>query len=1466
MRLNDPQAKLDGFFPEYDHDPMSSFRDVLALLDEKSGSTAEKGSIFEQLVKAFLEEDKAQSERFDRVWLWPEWPGNGGRHDTGIDVVARQRDSGDLVAIQCKFYAPGSVIGLTELNKFLAAYSTTQFSSGIFVSTSERWGSNAENALQNRDKPVVRWGPDVFEKSSIDWEAFSLTRPKALARRKTKGLREYQKQALDDVLEGFEDHDRGKLVMACGSGKTFTTLRVAERVAGTGGAVLFLTPSISLLSQALLDWASDADLPLKTFAVCSDTKAGLRRSDDEDISPYDLCEPASTDATELVRRFEDTDRTTTMSAVFSTYQSLDIVALAQDCGLPQFDLVICDEAHRTTGVKGTQLTGWDESNFQRVHDNGFIASKKRLYMTATPRIYGDQAKRKANENRLTLASMDDEGVYGPEFHRLGFGKAIEMGILSDYKVLIFDIDQEQVGIDLDELLSDSATDVNMDNGARMVGCWNGLRKRGADGLEFVKDAQPAKRAVAFSNTIEQSKLFEKYFPQVIESCIAAGSEDAEQSPLRCDVKHVDGTQHALTRSEHLAWLRREPDYRVCKVLTNARCLTEGIDVPALDAILFLQPRRSEIDVVQAVGRVMRRSPDKKFGYIILPIARPPNVSPQDTVSGSAYQAVWQVINAITAHDDRFEAKVNQLRLQAGDEPLIDFVGGTDMADRVSGGEEDEAQVALPLVFSGSAELRDAILARLVDKYSNPRYWEQWADRIREIAERHEARIRALLRMRNSGVGPIFRRFLTGLRKTLNEGITEDDAIGMLSQHLVTKPVFDALFEDYAFAEHNPVSKSMQGMIDSLQERGLEKETVGLEDFYRDVRIRAEGVTTAAGKQQMIAELYERFFRHALPEDVFRSLGIAYTPIQVADYIIHSVEDVLNAEFASSLGDMGVHVIDPFVGTGTFLTRVLQSGYISEADLKRKYGQELHANDIMLLAYYIATINIESTYHELSSTGEYEPFNGIVLTDTFQDVETDNSLPTLDDALFRPNNDRIERQKGLDIRVVVSNPPWSAANNREYPFVDHRVKTSYAVPSESKNVIALYDPYVKAIRLASDRVQSGPNGGIVALVTNSGFINSNAFDGFRKAVAEEFDAIHCHNLRGNARTAGEKRRREAGGVFGSNNRTGVAILLLVKRPRSTLPERNDTKATIYYHDIGDYLSREQKLNTLGETSLRETPWRVITPNEHGDWINQRSMTFATLRPLVWTDSTAGREESVPVFKWRMPGLKTNRDVWCFASSKSQLKDNVRRTVDFYNVHVQEFRRTRHPSSLKERLAEARQFAREDDRQFHWSSENYRDLGNLKSYSVDSAEFRIAAYRPFFKQNLYFNRELNTRIREFPEIFPNPATHNLGISMTGPASNSPYCCLMTDEIPESCLTAVNSVYFPRWRYIMGEEALTTSKDSENLELKRVSNITPQAVREYRRAYADASISEDDLFYYSYGVLHSEQWRKTFADDLA
>ena len=1446
----------------------TGFRRVIKRIDEVSDNTTEKGTLFEKVVKAFIEQDKARSERFSHVWLWYDWPGRTDRPDIGIDLVARERDSGNLVAIQCKFRKPGTTLYLDDIATFLTALGHTKFSEGVIVSTTENWGPNIENSLKSRDKPVARWGVWHFENSSIDWSKFRLGNPSNLASREVKTLRDYQSDAMDAVLSGFDENHRGKLIMPCGSGKTFAALRIAEQVVGPGGSVLFLTPSISLLSQSMSDWCNDAEVPLKPFGVCSDTSAAKAGRYDEgaDIAIYDLADSPSTNPETLVARFNQTSHAEArMKVVFSTYQSIDVISRAQKLGLPEFDLIVSDEAHRTTGVQKKGVTIADESGFRRIHDNNFVKSRRRLYMTATPRIYGDRAKRKANEAELTLASMDDLALYGPEFHRLGFGEAVDRRILSDYKVVILDVDMEQVGVDLERILSDEEVAVTkvprvgqkspvkitltLDNSARMVGCWNGLRKVGITPEEFLYDPDPSRRAVAFTNTVNQSLEFAHYFPQVVEEVEKTG--DSHRS---CHVEHVDGAMNAQKRSLALDWLRDGEANGQCNVVTNARCLTEGVDVPALDAILFLYPRRSVIDVVQAVGRVMRRAEGKRFGYIILPIAREPGRTPEETLNDSKYRYVWQVLNALKSHDDRFEAEINHLALIEGrpDTRYPDKSGdigeSTDGAQVFDVPEGEAVQGRLHIV--GDEGFQNAIRAKVVDKYADPAFWEKWATTIREIAIAHENRIRALLRGSDPRVRETFNDYLQGIRDNLNDGITEDEAIGMLSQHLVTKPVFDAVFGDFGFVGQNPVSKAMQSTIDALDRHGLEKETANLAAFYRDVQTRVRGLNDSAARQSVIKELYGRFIEKALP-DAAKSLGIAYTPVPVVDYVIRCVEDVLQVEFGASVSDPGVHVIDPFVGTGTFITRLIQSGLIRPDDLPRKYGRELHANEILLLAYYIAAVNIETSYYDEvgdTATESYSSFEGIVLTDTFELSE--NRSP-MDRAFFPHNNRRIERQKGLDIRVVIGNPPWSATENRDYPTIDQRVKETYADTSVAVLREALYDPYVKAIRQASDRVLGNEKGGVVAFVTNGGCIDNKSFDGFRKAVAQEFDTIYCYNLRGDQRTAGEKSRQEGGKIFGSDSRLGVAILLLVKRPGES------RGAKIYYNDIGDYLNREEKLGILDNSSLATTDWRTITPNAHGDWIKQRSEAFPSLRSLAPQEGELG--EMAPLFLSESVGLVSRRDAWVWNSSGRELRHNVGRTVEFYRETLNKFGKVGVSGKQKEKIDRAKQFVGETPRDFHWNGESYRALANGTRYHVDNSGFTAAMYRPFFKQCLYFNSQLNSRTGRFLEIYPDPTFENLGIALTGTGVSAPFYTLMTESIVDDGFTG-HSVYLPRWCYLRREEALGNSD-----VLERVSNINPAALTEYRAHYADQSISEEELFYQVYGLLHSGEFRETFAADL-
>ena len=1428
---------------------MTTFRQLLSGFEESAKTRVAQGRHFEQFCKAFFRLATIPGREFDEVWAWMDWPGREGRMDTGIDLVAREAGSGDLVAIQCKFYAPTATLAWPQVSTFAGMLGQPEFASGMIVSTAGAESANVHSNIERHAKPVHIWRVDDFEGSDVDWDRFRIDRQTELALRPEKHLYAHQEHAITDVTAGFGDHDRGQMIMACGTGKTFTSLRLAERLVGAGGSVLFLVPSINLLSQSVREWANDAAVPLATFAVCSDIHAG-KRTRDEDMSVNDLAFPASTSPDELVARVAARSGPDAMTVVFATYQSLDVITRAQQQGLGGFDLIICDEAHRTTGAF---RDAGDQSAFTRVHDNTYVAAARRLYMTATPRVYGDQTKARAQESDVVLASMDDEAMFGPVFHELLFGDAVARNLLTDYRVIVLAVNEEAVDGAFQRQLADPESGLALNDLARIVGCWHALSKRGP---QFAGDQVAMQRAVAFSTTIKASQAFTKAFPVIANEAL---EDRRDANAVRIEADHIDGTTNVKVRSEALAWLRDPPGQGVCRVLSNAKCLTEGVDVPALDAVLFLQPRKSIVDVVQAVGRVMRRSEGKDFGYVILPVGVPAGVAPEVALrDNKTYQVVWQVLQALRSHDERLAAEINKIGLN-GTSSTISFIGvGLDGGDRpdepgvtTTAEDLDTAQLAFPDL----GEWRDALYARIVERVGDRRYMEHWAEDISQIAAAQETRIRGLVEHpgQNPAAVARFDEFLTALRHNLNDSVTADDAIQMLSQHLITRPVFGALFGGGEFAGRNPVSQVMQAMIETLDAGGLGAETAILEDFYDYIQKLIGGIDNAEGRQRVITGLYEEFFKRALPNAV-EALGIVYTPVEIVDFINRAVNDLLGRHFGgATLSDEGVHILEPFVGTGTFITRLIQTGLVASDALERKYAGELHANEITLLAYYIAAMNIENAYQGMQPGAEYRPFNGIVLADTFQMSEEGDPM----DAVFFPrNNDRADRQKGLDIRVIVSNPPWSAwqgsqnddNQNMAYPTLDASIRSTYAARSKSTNKNSLYDSYVRAIRWASNRLADSPAGGVIGFVTNGGWLDGNTASGIRDTLSREFHHIYVYNLRGNQRTSGEQSRREGGKVFGSGSRASVAIMLLVKQP-GPVPEGG---GVISYHDIGDYLSREEKLAAVAVAKIDDLPWQRITPNEHHDWLNRRDGRYGRLIPL------AG--EPGAIFHTSSNGLQTNRDAWVYNSSNTALRRNVGAMVDFFNEQVAAFAAPAAGQSRTQRLDEVKVFVDKDPTRFSWEAAAFSGVANGQRFDLRDDMIRPSLYRPFFRQAVAFDPTLNHRTSRLPSLYPAPESENVGISVVDRGNTVGPSVIAANAIPDLHLLASCS-YYARWRY---EDTPPAPTLPGTLPAGRVSNLNPQAVARFRAALGDG-LSDDDVFYYVYGILHSPGFRTAFETNL-
>lgn len=1464
-----------------------TFKEVLDKFRKTSFTEKEKGTRFERLMKQWLLTDPRYNT-LKYVWLWDEFPGRKdfGGSDIGIDLVAKSEE-GEYWAIQCKCYQETATIDKKAVDSFIATsgktfvdadtMQTAVFSHRLWISTTNHWGNNAEETIHNQIPPVNRIGLLDLEDSPVDWQKLLDGIEGKGALLAGKQLRKHQLEAISKAREYYKDHDRGKLIMACGTGKTFTALRMAEDLLDGKGLVLFMVPSIALLGQSLNAWMADAKKPMKAVCICSDNKAQRSTIDNDDVSAsvVDLALPASTNAKTIARQLNLYRNHDGLTVVFSTYQSVDAVAEAQEEVLRVtngeygvFDFIICDEAHRTTGVI---FDANDESTFTKIHSNDNVEGKKRLYMTATPRLYGNSAKVKASQKDCILCSMDDESIYGEEFHRVNFSYAVQNGLLTDYKVFVLTISEEEIPRNITNLITnETRTEYNFDDTSKLIGVINGLSKiiKGDGGKTWETDPRMMKRAVAFCNAtgkVGKSKdkpgssvIVTKTMPVISKMLDENLNEEDYQRVVSVDCRHIDGGMNSQERNEIMSWLKEDSDNpRECRVVTNVRCLSEGVDVPALDAVLFLSARNSQVDVVQSVGRVMRnfrkgQVDEKKYGYIIIPIVTPAGVKAEEALNNSqTFDVVWQILNALRSHDDSFNAEVNKIALNKAQSSKV-IVGGCGIGVGTSGNDEGSATSISNADVARQLELQfgdyqTGIYAKLVEKCGDRQYWENWAKDIAIVATKFIERISRLVG-KDGKYEYQFAEFLSGLQKNLNPSVDIGQAVEMLAQHMICRPVFDALFEDYAFVKNNAVSISMQRMLDILHDEAFEKDTAMLDSFYQSVKMNVGEIDNLEGKQTIIKNLYEQFFKGAFPKTVDR-LGIVYTPVECVDFIIHSVDDILKKEFNTSLTEENVHILDPFTGTGTFITRLLQSGCIKPEDLERKYRNEIHCNELVLLAYYVADVNIESVFHDLSKRKEYLPYDGICLTDTFQLNEGEDR--DIFSMLFPQNSDRMLKQKKSPVRVIIGNPPYSAgqksandnAQNISYAVLDSKIANTYASNSSANLSKAVYDTYIKAFRWSTDRLNPD-EGGVIAFISNGGWLDGNAQDGFRQCIEQEFTDIYVLNLRGNQRTSGELSRKEGGKIFGSGSRTPITITLLVKNPEKYKGKNN--KARIHYHDIGDYLTREKKLEMVkefGSIASDAIQWTVIEPNEKNDWINQRGGTFDELIPI---ESEKGKDNAV--FAQNSPSIASGRDPWVYNYNNDYLSSRVSSMIDHYNLLVET--------------------SQTDDNSSHisWTAnlKKYYDRG--KKMEFDDSKIGMALYRPYQKQYIYFDANLIERPGINRSLFVN---NKENIAILFSAVKSPTALVTNLYSDYHCVgdsQCFPFYYFEENKHAKAQLSLFDSEENPN-NGKYIcrEGITNWVLKEVRKRYITNNIDKEMIFYYVYGLLHSEEYRREFEADL-
>ena len=1467
---------------------MKNFTQILDIFRKEALSERDKGYRFERLMQAYLKTTSVYQNVFEEVWLWMEFPYHDqfGGKDIGIDLVAKTFDN-DYWAIQCKCYAADKYITKGDVDTFLATSSktfevngdTVMFSQRLWISTTNKWNATAELTIKKQMPPVRRLNLIDLESDDVDWEKLEQGLYGKASRPQPFVIKEHQQKAIDKTHEYFKTHDRGKLIMACGTGKTFTSLKIAERETDNNGLVLFLVPSIALLGQTLRSWSQQASVPINAVCICSDSQVSKQeiKNDEGAVSVLDLALPASTDTDFIVRQLDSIRKKGNkgMTVVFSTYQSIEVISRAQSKMLSHtnneygiFDIIICDEAHRTTGVT---LKGTDESAFIKVHDNNFIKAKHRIYMTATPRLYTSEARKKAEENDAVLCSMDDVSMYGEEIYRIGFGEAVEKQLLTDYKVLILAVGDKDITPALRDVITNEDGRITTNDASKFVGCINALSKRilGDEGLIKAADPLPMHRAVAFCSTIKDSKATAQIFTDCKDAYMEDISEEDKNMMVDVVAHHVDGTMSATSRDAELMWLKAQPDNDMeCRMLTNARCLSEGVDVPSLDAVVFVSPKNSQVDVVQAVGRVMRRSEGKKYGYIIIPVVIPEQVEGDEVLSKHPnFKVVWTVLNALRAHDDRFNAEVNKIELSKKQPKHILFGGvpndddSTDnsLAESKEQRRESAAQEMARQLSLQFEDLQNVFYAKMVTKVGSKRYWELWAKDIAKIAEGHIERIKKLIADEGKHK-KAFEQLMKGLRKNINPNISEQEAIEMLSQHIITLPVFEALFGDYEFVNSNAVSKSMQKMLALLDdETKTEEENERLQKFYEYVRTTVGDIKDAEGRQRLIVELYDKFFKVASPKTV-EKLGIVYTPVEVVDFIIRSVAYIIQKEFGRSLSDENVHILDPFTGTGTFITRLLQSGVISHDALTRKYRKEIHANEIVLMAYYIASINIENVYHSLMPDDSYKSFDGICLTDTFQlgEYGSDESLFS---EQFPANSKRVIAQKKCPITVIIGNPPYSIgqksandnAQNQSYPLLEKHIETTYVAESKATLNRSAYDSYIKAIRWSTDRLGTD-NNGIIAFVTNNAWLTANGLDGMRKCLEKDFSSIFIFDLKGGIRgKKGEQVKKEGQNIF--NILTGVSIVFLIKK-------KTKSKCNISYSSVGDGLTKKEKLDILNNVQDVSSPfivWRMIEPNQYGDWLDSRSDLFSSYIPLR-DDGKSKRS----FFIISPPAVVTGRDFWVYNFSKMFLGKNMSCMIDFYNSQCVAY------SKLSNSNISVEDFIDTDMTKISWTRSLRNAVKKKKTFVYCPTNIRISAYRPFQKEYMYFSKDFNEAYGKNINLFPYPSVNNKVICVSGIGGND-IAVLITNEITDFAFVKTGNggtQCFPLYWYEENNANIT------DLFCQEYSGFTNKYIRKdgisdwilstVRKQFG-YKITKEDIFYYVYGLLHSPEYRTAFATDL-
>ncbi|WRA41355.1 DEAD/DEAH box helicase [Helicobacter pylori] len=1438
-----------------------------------------KGSLFEKISKQFLQEHDSANE-YESIDLWYDWELRGKERDKGIDIVITTSNK-EHIAVQCKFHQ--NSISYNDISPFLtqllSGVGEVKFKKGIIISTSNLTSEALKAIEQIRSTGM---GIDIdeiteedFIYSRIDWEKFDPTKTEdEIPLCDKKRPRPHQTEAIEETKKYFSNpkNARGKLIMACGTGKTYTSLKIMEAL--DPKITLFLAPSIALLSQTFREYAQEKSEPFYASIVCSDDKVGKSKDkDNDDIKFSELPIKPSTRLKDILSVYEKAQKENKRFIIFSTYQSALRIKEAQEAGLNEIDLIICDEAHRTVGAMYSSNERDDKNAFTLCHSDEHIKAKKRLYMTATPKVYSESSKAKAKEKDNVIYSMDDAEVFGEEIYTLNFERAIALDLLTDYKVIILAVRKENLsgvtnsvnkkisqleakGTKLDKKL------INNEFVCKIVGTHKGLAKQDVialddenkedHNLQHQYDTAPSQRAISFCKSINTSKNIKDSFETIME-CYDEELKKKSFKNLTISIDHIDGTMNCKVRLEKLEELNAfKPN--TCKVLSNARCLSEGVDVPALDSIVFFDGKSAMVDIIQAVGRVMRKAKHKKRGYIILPIALEESEikNLDEAVNNTNFKNIWKVIKALRSHDPSLvdEATFKEKIKVFGSDDASNLDDEEELQKDKTEQSPNDPKQAQKTLFDAILlqDLANAVYNVMPTKLGDRNYWENFAKKTGNIARTLNNRLKIIFDKNPE----IFDNFLTSLRGNIHQNIKEEEALDMIVSHVITKPIFDAIFGDNI---QNPIAKALDKMVLKLSDLGLEGETKDLKNLYESVKTEAAHAKSQKSQQELIKNLYNTFFKEAFRKQS-EKLGIVYTPIEVVDFILRATDGILKKHFNTDFNDKSITIFDPFTGTGSFIARLLskENELISDESLKEKFLNHLFAFDIVLLAYYIALINI--TQVAQNRDGSLKNFKNIALTDSLDIYEEKNDkgvLPIFED--LKENKEIKSTIEKQNIRVIIGNPPYSAGSKNEndnnqnlsHPKLEKRVYEKYGKNSTAKVGKTTRDTLIQSIYMASELLKDR---GVLGFVVNGSFIDSKSADGFRKCVAKDFSHLYVLNLRGNARTSGETFKKEGGKIFDSGSRATIAIIFFVK---DTSVKNN----TIHYYDIGDYLKREAKLNLLANfENLDSVPFKEIIPNDKGDWINQRNDDFEKLIPL----KRDKKRQNPSVFDINSGGVVSGRDPWVYNFSQKTLKQSVQNCIETYNADLKRFN-THFREAFKQRTKGVKKAVlykhlndseiTTDKTKIAWTRALKNNLIKNKNLQESHKDrIRLAMYRPFNKQWLYFDKNLNKEQSQLPKIFPDKDAQNVVIN-TGVGNGKNFSALVSGTIPDIHFIGDTNAY-PLYCY----------DDLGN----RHYAISGYALNLFRKHYKDNAITEEEIFYYIYAILHHKGYLEKYKNSLA